>query len=122
MFEYYFKKKTAKQEMTRMNLNILGMAEVRWIRTEIYTSSNKTIIYSGAQVHFRGVSIVFDKESSKAIRGHRAISNRVVVGKLQGKPWREIWVLKKTVENRIQTTEMWVFLKNAKDSMDSETY
>ena len=66
------KLENAKQEMTSLNVNILGMAEVRWMRAGTFTSSDKTIINSGGQAHFRDVEIVFDKQTSKAIKGYRA--------------------------------------------------
>ena len=72
--------------MTRVNVNILGITEVKWTGAGTSTSSDKTIRYSGGQTHFRGIGIIFDKQTSKAIKRSRAISDRVLVVKLQGKP------------------------------------
>ena len=38
------------------------------------------------QAHFRGVGIIFGKQTSKAIKRYRAISDGVLVVKWQGKP------------------------------------
>ena len=43
-----------------MNINILGKAKVRWMGAETFTWSNKMIIYSSGEAHFRGVGITFD--------------------------------------------------------------
>jgi len=72
--------------MTHINIDILGVTEVSWMGAGAVTSSDKTIIYSGWQADFRGSEIIFDKQTSKAIKGYRAMSDRVVVVKLQGKP------------------------------------
>ena len=72
--------------MTRMNVNILDTVGVRWMGAGTFISSDKTIIYSGGQAHLRGVGIMFDGQTSKAIKRYRAISDRALVVKLQGKP------------------------------------
>ena len=50
-----------------------------------FTSSVKMIIYSGGQAHFRGVEIIFNKQTLTAIKGYRAIVHRMLMIKLQGK-------------------------------------
>ena len=42
-----------KQEMERMNLNILGLSEVRWKGAGHITSDNYTFLYSGGDQHQR---------------------------------------------------------------------
>ena len=47
------------QEMDRMNLNVLGLAEVRWKGAGSVIVDNKTMIYSGGKKHEKGVGIIF---------------------------------------------------------------
>ena len=74
------------QEMDRMNLNVLGLAEVRWKGAGSVIVDNKTMIYSGGKKHEKGVGIIFDKETTKSLKGFCPISERIVVAKLEAKP------------------------------------
>ena len=76
-----------KQEMDRMSLNILGLSEVRWKGQGSTKTGNKTLIYSGGQTHERGVGILFDETTAKSIKGFWGVSDRVIVAKLEGKPF-----------------------------------
>ena len=51
-----------KQEMTRLNVNILGISELRWTGMGEFNSHNQYIYYSG-QVSLRrnGVAIIVNK-------------------------------------------------------------
>ena len=76
-----------KHEMERLKLNVLGLSEVRWIGARSFTTDNFTIIYSGGDQHEKGVGILLDKETSKSIKGFWEVSDRVVLVKLNGKPF-----------------------------------
>ncbi|GFO17654.1 craniofacial development protein 2-like protein [Plakobranchus ocellatus] len=73
-------------EMERMKLNILGLAEVRWKGAGSMKVSSKTLIYSGGHTHERGVGILFDVTTAKSLGSWCVISDRVVVAKLIAKP------------------------------------
>ena len=74
------------QEMNRMNLNILGLSEVRWKGAGSTKIDSKTLIYSGGDEHIRGVGILFDETASKSLKSWCPISDRVVVAKIEAKP------------------------------------
>ncbi|CAF1181210.1 unnamed protein product, partial [Rotaria magnacalcarata] len=52
-----------------------------------FTTDNFTLFYSGGNQHERGVGILLDKETSKSVKGFWAVSDRVVLIKLHGKPF-----------------------------------
>jgi len=81
-----------KSEMSRMEINILGLAEVRWTGAGILTSDGYTIVYSGGNVHERGVGIILDSEYSKALKGYWPVNDRLLVIKLNGKPF-DIYII-----------------------------
>ncbi|GFO19099.1 craniofacial development protein 2-like [Plakobranchus ocellatus] len=56
------------KEMERMNLNILGLAEVRWTGAGSMKLGSKTLIYSGGHTHERGIGILFDVMTAKKSR------------------------------------------------------
>ena len=76
-----------KQEMKRMNLNILGLSEMRWKGAGCIKSDNYTILYSGGDQHQKGVGIILDSEASKALKGFWTISDRVIIVKLKSMPF-----------------------------------
>ena len=43
------------QEMDRMNLNIVGLAETRWTGAAVTKVGNKVFMFSGGSTHERGV-------------------------------------------------------------------
>ena len=76
-------------EAHRMKVNILGVAEVRWKGNgKILTESGMTFIYSGGSEHARGVGLMLDKHTSKHLMGYWAVSDRVLMIKLKGNPFK----------------------------------
>ncbi|GFO25062.1 phosphoethanolamine N-methyltransferase-like [Plakobranchus ocellatus] len=69
-----------------MKLNILGLREVRWKGAGKITSGGHKIIYSGGTESEKRVGIVVDQTASKAIKGYWALSDRVLLAKIAGKP------------------------------------
>ena len=74
------------QEMDRANLNILGLAEVRWKGAGSIRIGKKTLIYSGGDNHERGTGILLDEPTARSLKSWCPISDRVVVAKLEAKP------------------------------------
>ncbi|GFO05072.1 craniofacial development protein 2-like protein [Plakobranchus ocellatus] len=75
-----------KQEMERMKLNILGLSEVRWKGAGKITSGGHEIIYSDGTESEKGVGIIVEQTLTKAIKGYWALSDRVLLVKIVGKP------------------------------------
>ena len=81
-----------KSEMSRMEINILGLAEVRWTGAGTLSSDNYTVVYSGGTTHERGVGIILDPKHSKALKGYWPVNDRILVVKLSGKPF-DIYII-----------------------------
>ena len=75
------------QEMTRLDIDILGIAETRWIDSGVIDKDQHVIYFSGAQKHANGVGIILKKKWSKSVQGFIPISDRVMVLKIEGKPF-----------------------------------
>ena len=73
--------------MERLNINILGISEMRWTGARKIVSDKITVIYSGDERHQQGVGVLLDKERAKSVIGFWAISGRVVLVKLKGHPF-----------------------------------
>ena len=73
--------------MKQININILGLSEMRWTSAGQIASDRHLVIYSGGQHHERGVGFILDEFCAKALKGYWAISDRVTMIKLQAKPF-----------------------------------
>ena len=68
-----------KQEMTRVNINILGLSELRWTGMGEFNSDDHYIYYCG-QESFRknGVAIIVNKRVQNAVLGHNLKNDRMI--------------------------------------------
>ena len=69
-----------------IRINILGLSEVRWKGAGETTTGKSKFYYSGGEEHERGVGIILDEEASKSLKGYWAVSDRVLLLKVAGKP------------------------------------
>ena len=74
-------------EMQNVNLDILGIAETHWTEEGKIIQENHTVIYSGGEKHRNGVGIVMKNSVAKSMMGFWAISDRVIMMKLEAKPF-----------------------------------
>lgn len=60
-----------KQEMSRLNINILSIYETRWPDNRDFVSDNHRIIYAGEKNNKKKkVGLILDKEFKKCILGY----------------------------------------------------
>ena len=74
-----------KQEMKRLNLDILGLSEVRWKGAGELIDKDIRFIYSGGETHHKGVGIMMSPKVAKSVIGYWAVSERILLVKLAGK-------------------------------------
>ena len=82
------KLEVVKQEMTRVNINILGISEVKWTRMGEFNSDDH-YIYSGGQESLRrnGVAIMVNKRVRNAVLGCNLKNDRIIFVRFHGKPF-----------------------------------
>ena len=71
----------AIQEMKKMKIDILGIAETRWTESGKIGKDSHTILYSGGQEHRNGVGILMKNNITRSIMGYWPMSNRVIMVK-----------------------------------------
>ena len=76
-----------QKEMDNMKLDLLGISECKWIDNGILVKDDHIMIYSGGKEHKNGVGIVMRKKIARSLIWYWAISERVIMIKLQGKPF-----------------------------------
>ena len=81
------KLEVVKQEMTRVNINILGISELRWTRIGEFNSDNHYIYHCGQESLRRNeVVIIVNKRVWSTVHGCNLKNNRIISVHFQGKP------------------------------------
>ena len=75
------------QELNHMKIDIMRIAETRWTDTGKIVKDDYTMISSGGEDHKNGVGIISRNEVAKSLIGYWPMSDRVVMVKLQAKPF-----------------------------------
>ena len=75
-----------KQEMTRVNVNILGISELECTGMGDFNSDDHYIYYCGQEsLRSNGVAIMVNKRVRNAVLGCNLKNNRVISVRFQGK-------------------------------------
>uniref|UniRef100_A0A2D4LFR1 Uncharacterized protein n=1 Tax=Micrurus spixii TaxID=129469 RepID=A0A2D4LFR1_9SAUR len=76
-----------KQEMTRLNINILGISELKWTGIGEFNSDGHQVYYCGQEsLRRNGVVFIVNKRVGKAILGYNPPNDRIISVQIQGKP------------------------------------
>ena len=82
------KLEVVKQEMARVNVNILGNSELKWTGRGEFNSDDHYIYCCGQEsLRRNGVAIMVNKRVQKAVLGCNLKNNRMISGHLEGKPF-----------------------------------
>ena len=82
------KLKVVKQEMARVNINILGIIKLRWTGKGEFNSDDHYIYYCEQESLRRNrVSIIVNKRVQNAVLGCNLKNNRMISVHFQGKPF-----------------------------------
>ena len=81
------KLEVVKQKMGRVNVDILGISEIKWTGILEFNSDDHYIYYCGQEFHKRnGVAITVYKRTQNAVLGCNLRNNRMISVCFQGKP------------------------------------
>ena len=82
------KLEVVKQEMARVNINILGISRLKWIEMSEFNSDNHYIYYCGQEsLRRNGVAIIVNKRVQNAVLGYNLKNDRMISVHFQGKPF-----------------------------------
>ena len=80
------KLEVVKQEMARVNVDILGLSELKWTAMGEFNSDNHYIYYSGQEsLRRNGVAIMVNKRVRNAVLGCNLKNGRMISVRFQGK-------------------------------------
>ena len=82
------KLEVVKQEMARVNVDILGISELKWTGMGEFNSDDHYIYYCGQEsLRRNGVAIMINKRVQNAELGCNLKSDRMISVRFQGKPF-----------------------------------
>ena len=82
------KLEVVKQEMARVNTDILGISELKWTGMGKFNSDNHYIYYSGQEYLRRnGVALTINKRVQNAVLGCNLKNDRMISVHFQSKPF-----------------------------------
>ena len=82
------KLEVVKQEMARVNIDILGNSELKWTGMGEFNSDDHYIYYCGQESLTRnGVAIMINKRVRNTVLGCNLKKNRMISVRFQGKPF-----------------------------------
>ena len=82
------KLEVVRKEMTRVNINILGISELKWTGMGEFNSDDHYIYYCGQEsLRRNGVSIIANKRVQNSVLGCDLKNNRMISVHFQDKPF-----------------------------------
>ena len=77
-----------KQEMARVNVDILGISDLKWTGMGEFNSDDHCIYYCGQEsLRRNGVAIIVNKRVQNAVLGCHLKNDRMISVRFQGKPF-----------------------------------
>ena len=82
------KLEVVKQEMARVNIDILGISKLKWTGMGEYNSDDHYIYYCGQEsLRRNGVAIMVNKRVQNTVLGCNLKNDRMISVRFQGKPF-----------------------------------
>ena len=82
------KLEVVKQEMARVNVDILGISKLKWPIMGEFNSDDHYIYYCGQEsLRRNGVSLIVNKRVQNAVLGCNLKNDRMISVHFQGKPF-----------------------------------
>ena len=82
------KLEVVKQEIARVNINILGISELKWTEMGKFNSDNLSIYYFGQEsLRRNGVALIVNERVQNAVLGGNLKNDRMISVHFQGKPF-----------------------------------
>ena len=113
------KLEVVKQEMTRVNVDILGINELKWIGIGEFNSDDHYIFYRGQETLRRnGVAIMVNKRVRNAVLGCSLKNDRMISVHFQGKPFNITVIQAYTPASKAEEAEVEWFYEDLQDLLE----
>ena len=108
-----------KQEMARVNFNILGISELKWTGMGEFNPDDHYIYYCGQESLRRNeVAIMVNKRVQNAVLGCNLINDRMISVRFQGKPFNIIVIQAYAPTSNAEEAEVEWFYEDLQDLLE----
>ena len=113
------KMEVVKQKMTRVNIDVLGISELKWTGMGEYNSDDHYIYYCG-QKSFRrnGVALIVNKRVRNAVLGCNLKNDRMISVRFQGKPFNIMVIQVYAPTSNAEEAEVERFYEDLQDLLE----
>ena len=113
------KLEVVKQEMARVNINILGISELKWTGMGQFNSDDHYIYYCGQEsLRRNGVALTVNKRVQNAVLGCNLKNNRMISVPFQGKPFNTTVIQVYAPTSNAEEAEAERFYEDIQDLLD----
>ena len=113
------KLEVVKQEMTRVNVDILGISELKWTRMGEFNSDDHYIYYCWQEsLRRNGVAIMANKRVQNTVLGCNLKNNRMISVCFQGKPFNIIIIQVYAPTSNAEEAEVEQFYEDLQDLLE----
>ena len=113
------KLEVVKQEMARVNVDILGISELKWTGMGGFNSDDHYIYYSGQEFLRRnGVAIMVNKRVWNAVLGCNLKNDRMISVRFQGKSFNIMVIQAYAPTSNSEEAEVELFYEDLQDLLE----
>ena len=113
------KLEVVKQEMARVNIDILGISQLKWTGMGEFNSDDHYIYYCVQEsLRRNGVAIIVNKRIWNAVFGCSLKNNRIISACFQGKPFNITVIQVYALTSNAEEAEVELFYEDLKDPID----
>ena len=113
------KLEVVKQEMARVNIDILGISELKWTGMGEFNSDDHHIYYCGQEsLRRNGVAIMVNKRVRNAVLGGSLKNDRMISVHFQGKPFNITVIQVYAQTSNAEETEVEQFYEDLQDLLE----
>ena len=110
------KLKVVKQEMARVNIDVLGIHKIKWTGMSEINSDEHYIYYCGQEsLRRNGVAIIVNKRVRNAVLGCNLINNKMITVPFQSKPFSITVIQVYAPTNNAEDAEVERFYEDLQD-------
>ena len=113
------KLEVVKQWMTRVNVDILGISELKWTEMGEFNSDDHCIYHCGQEsLRRNGVAIIVNKRVRNAVLGCNLKNDRMISVRFQGKPFNITVIQVFALTSNAEETEVEQFYEDLQDLLE----
>ena len=113
------KLEVVKQEMARLNADILGISVIEWTGMGEFNSDDHDIYYCGQEsLRRNGVAIMVNKTVQNAVHGCSLKNDRMISVRFQGKPFNITAIQVYAPTSMAEETEVECFYEDLQDLLE----